>query len=632
MSLDTARTDAKEQIRQAVDIVDLVGGYVQLRRSGRGYVGLCPWHDDSRPSLQVNPDRQSFKCWVCDYGGDIFSFMMRIEGVEFREALEMLAERAGVEAPRGQKSGQPTQAGSPDDRKTLFRAVAWAEQHFHEYLRDDAEAEPARRYLEERGITRDSILRYHLGFSPESWDWLLAAAGGAGLAPQVLEHVGLAIPRQSGGGYYDRFRGRVLFSIRDVQHRPIAFGGRILPSASSEQADAGAKYINSPETPLFSKSAQLYGLNFARDAAVRENHLIVVEGYTDCIALWQQGIENVVAVLGTALTDRHVPLIRRFADSVTLVLDGDEAGRKRTNEILELFVAAQLDLRILTLPRNLDPCDFIGRHGRQAFDELLNTAVDALEHKIRTVTEGLDPAVQTHQAHEALEDILTTVARAPRAAAVADSSLHLREQQLLARLARRFSVPEENVRDRLRALRRKKQRGAGTATPAPTASDSPSGESSTQLVSLSELDPWDRELIELLLLDSESIIRIVTSVTLDDLRTPICRRVLSRAIQLHESGVAPTFDRLMLEAENPVVKNLLVQMDESCHAKEADDRQQRLGEVLDRYARRREDTKHRAETSALREAQLEESQAQEVLADLIETLRNRQTGSKPTDG
>jgi len=312
--------DAKEQIRQAVDIVELVGSYLPLRRQGRNYVGLCPWHDDSRPSMQVNPERQTFKCWPCDFGGDIFSFVMRIEGLEFREALEMLAERAGITlASSRQQTGQEE---SEFDRKNLYRTMAWAEQLFHRCFLESPQAEPARRYLVEREVSIDSVKKFQLGFAPQSWDWMLGQAQQAGFSPEVLQRVGLVRPREK-GGYYDYFRGRLMFSIRDVRSRAIGFGGRVIPGVSSKD---DAKYLNSPETPLFNKSSQLYALDVAREGIARELGIVVMEGYTDVIMAHQHGIDNAVAVLGTALGERHVPVVRRFTDSITLVLDGRRSG------------------------------------------------------------------------------------------------------------------------------------------------------------------------------------------------------------------------------------------------------------------------------------------------------------------
>ncbi len=252
----SALFDTKERVRQAIDIVELVGSYLQLRREGRNYKALCPWHDDTRPSLHINPERQSFKCWVCNVGGDIFSFTMKMENVEFPEALAMLAERAGIQL-KPQRSGGP--GGKDDEKRTLYQAMAWATEQFHQCLISTPEAEPARRYLAERKISTESIHRYRLGFAPDRWDWLLKQALTTEISAKTLETVGLIVPKQDGPGHYDRFRGRVLFPIHDLQGRPVAVGGRILPQLATDNA---AKYVNSPETPLFSKSSMLYAARF----------------------------------------------------------------------------------------------------------------------------------------------------------------------------------------------------------------------------------------------------------------------------------------------------------------------------------------------------------------------------------
>jgi DNA primase len=425
--------DAKEQIKRAVDIVDLIGDYAPLRREGRGYKAICPFHDDSRPSLQVNPERQSWKCWVCNVGGDIFDFIMKREGVEFREALSMLADRAGIALPK-------TRGASPaavDEKQQMYQAMAWAEEQFHQCLLKAAEAEPARRYLVGRGISAESIERFRLGFAPDQWDWLLKRSQATSHTSQVLEKVGLLSRKQDGSRHFDRFRGRLMFSIRTPQRQCVAFGGRIVPGIEVKEQ---AKYINSPETPLFSKSSMLYGLDLARESIVQARTAMVMEGYTDCILAHQCGFANAVAVLGTALGEKHLPLLRRFADRVILMLDGDDAGQRRTNEVLALFVQQQLDLQILTLPDDLDPCDFLVARGAEAFREQLEQCVDALEHKFRTATQGLDGTSSIHQAQQATEEILAVLAQAPRLQTTAAGAARLKEDQILHRLSRRFGI------------------------------------------------------------------------------------------------------------------------------------------------------------------------------------------------
>lgn len=277
--------DDKERVKQATDIVDLVSSYLHLRRQGSNYVAACPWHDDQRPSLQVNQTRQSWKCWVCDIGGDVFSFMMKRENIEFRQALEMLAERSGISLTH--RPIPKTESGNPNDKPTLYRAMVWAADQFHRCLLTDASAEPARRYVASRGITPEAIKTFKIGFAPNAWTWLMDRSKATEFSAEVLNACGM-LASSDRGGWYERFRGRLMFPIQDIQNRVIAFGGRILPEfAEEEEAEKGrppAKYINSPESRLYSKSDNLFGMNIARDTLNRDRHLIIVEGYTDVVA------------------------------------------------------------------------------------------------------------------------------------------------------------------------------------------------------------------------------------------------------------------------------------------------------------------------------------------------------------
>ena len=351
--------------------------------------------------------------------------------------------------------------------------MVWAEKQYHHCLLESPEAEPARRYLQERGITPESIEKFHLGFSPLDRDWILHQAGKnedankiAGRT-KILEAIGiLSKPGgRSGGNYYDRFKGRLLFSIRDAQARPVGFGGRVLPDVATITP---AKYVNSPETPLFTKSKLLYGLDLARQSIRKNGAALVMEGYTDVIVAHQYGFDNAVAVLGTALGADHIKILKHYTDRIILVLDGDEAGQRRTNEVLELFVAEQVDLRILTLPEGLDPCDFLHQKGAAAFAELLaNSAVDALEHAFATVTRGVDVDRDVHGASRALERLVSIVAKAPRLRADTTGEDRFREEKILQRLAAWFRVDENEVRRRLTALRRRSQ-GRPTNVPPAT--------------------------------------------------------------------------------------------------------------------------------------------------------------------
>jgi DNA primase len=618
--------DAKEQVRQAVDIVDLVGSYATLRRQGRGYVTHCPWHDDQKPSLQVNPDRQSWKCWVCDIGGDIFSWVMRAEGLEFREALEMLAERAGVNlAPVVRPAGA---AESQFDRRNLLKVVAWAEEQYHACLMRSPDAEPARRYLTERGISSESATKFRIGFAPNEWDWLTKRARAANISEAVLERVDCASPRDN-GGVYDRFRGRLMFSIRDVRSRPIAFGGRVLPEFAREN---DAKYINSRETPLFNKSSQLYALDAARDGIAQEKCVLVMEGYTDVIMAHQHGVTNAVAVLGTALGAEHLKLVRRFTDSITLVLDGDAAGQRRATDILDNLLAVYLgnetgsDLKILTLPEGADPCDVISSHGCEHFRRLTETSVDILKHKITTVTNGLAQGASVHRSTEAVEAILSTLARTLPRGPGASSMGMLREQSVLPLLSREFGIAEQTLLERLTDLRR-------SANPATAI------RGTRRLVASDDLSrpstpasAWDRELLEIILHHPDSLAAILDHIGEEHIDSPTARALFTHVLELHHNGETPSFARLMNAVDDEHAKNLLVDCDEQGAQKSHADPRQRVSDLLAHISRRRQDAGHRATVAQLKQNQLDPEQEDRALAALFDDLKRRQTGSPPTDG
>jgi DNA primase len=624
--------DTKERVKQAVDIVDLVGSHIQLRRQGRNYVGICPWHDDSRPSLQVNPERQSFKCWVCDIGGDVFSFVMKMEGVEFREALQMLADRAGIAVEKTHRqhvarsageaaSGLPDNTGGSYDKRTLLQAMAWAEKQYHQCLLKSPEADAARRYLQERGISEESIERFHLGFSPLERDWILRHVEGdanqekRARRARILEAVGILARPTEGGNFYDRFRARLLFSIRDTQGRPVGIGGRVLPELGSTSP---AKYVNSPETPLFTKSKLLYGLDLAREALRKSRTALVMEGYTDVIVAHQYGFQNAVAVLGTALGESHIRLLKAHADRIVLVLDGDEAGTKRANEVLELFIAQQADLRILTLPEDLDPCDFLHKYGAEAFSELLaSKAIDALDHAYDVTTRGIDVERDVHGVGQAIERLLGIVARAPRLSGDTRGDARIQEQKIVQRLAGKFRVDEQELRRRLTALRRR-----AAAWPTVARPGTPPVEESAARPS-EPTDSWQHAVLELVLAHPESLAAIRSQISLDCLAAEFCRLIYETCCRLADESILPTFDRLMLEFDEPAVKSLLVGVDERIQAtgqRSADPETLLNGLVM---TRKREEVERQrpAEIATLREGGLDVAQQAAMLEDIIRQRR-----------
>ena len=604
-----ATADVKERVRDAVDIVDVVGSYIALRRQGKAMVGLCPWHDDSRPSLQVNPERQTFRCWVCDVGGDVFNFVMRMERVEFREALEQLADRVGITLQRGR-------GGLPADAKAGLRtALEWAAARFRECLASAPEAAAARRYVTDRGLTAGTIDGFQLGFAPPAWDWLLRQASAAGIATTDLVRCGLAVERQDGSGHYDRFRGRVMFPIRDPQGRCVAFGGRILPGA----ADDAAKYINSPETALFSKSTTLYGLDTARDTIAKSRRAVVVEGYTDCLAARQAGVGDVVAVLGTALTARHATLLRRYADRIVLVLDGDDAGRRRADEVLDVLLAEPVDVRIARLPAGVDPCEFILERGRAAFDALVEAAGDPLEYRMEEAFARLAPGAGQEATLDAVESVLTALAAA--ASGSVDSERKLREDRVLGRLSRRFGLSREALRGRLLDLRRGR-----------TARDRDREEPATTDVARPSLPAWDREVIEVLVGVPGSAGIVVHQVGSAGVESPAGRTVLAAAERLHAAGRAVGLGELLLEVADPALQSLLVGMAETGAARPGPDPQERFVHFEEALRRRTAARRARESALALEGADLDTETTAKLLERLVAERRVAQGIAEPKDG
>ena len=605
-SASLPRDDVKERVRDATDIVDVVGSYLTLRRSGKGMVGLCPWHDDSRPSLQVNQERQTFRCWVCDIGGDVFNFVMRMERIEFREALEQLADRAGIQLPTS-RGGLPV-----DDKAALVKLHAWAAERFHECLRSAPEAAAARDYLSGRGLSADTVTRHQLGFSPAAWDWLSRQASAAGIAAADLVRAGLAVVRQDRSGHYDRFRGRVMFPIRDPQGRCVAFGGRVLPGGDRDMA----KYINSPETPLFSKSGMLYGLDTARDAMSASRRAIVVEGYTDCLAARQAGIGDVVAVLGTALGERHVKLLRRYVDRIVLVLDGDDAGRRRANEVLETLLAEPIDVRIARLPAGVDPCEFVLERGRDAFESLVGTAGDPLEYRMDEALASLAPDAGDDAALASIESVLKALAAVSPRSPLSASQRTLREDQVLGRLSRRFGLSRDVLRERLLDLRR---------NAAPTVDGNAP-------VRFDKLPALDREVIEVLVGVPDSFGVIVREMGPTALESEAGRTIVEAAGRLEAAGRPVALSSLLLEITDPGLQSLLVEVDETAASRGASDCRDRVHHLEDALRRRAAARQAQHSARTLKTSRLDPGSEAELLERLVAERRTVQGITEPKDG
>jgi DNA primase len=361
------------EVRERAGIVEVISDYISLKKSGANFQGLCPFHGEKTPSFNVNPSRGIFHCFGCGVGGNAVTFVMKMEGISFPEAVKLLAKRVGVEIE--DRPPTPSELKRKDEREQQLGIIAAAAGYYSKILKDDPAGDAGRRYLSVRGVEGEVISSYRLGYASDSWDGLAAFLKRKGVSPDQVEKLGL-IKKKSGGGYFDLFRNRLIFTIANVHGQPIGFGGRVLD-------DSLPKYINSPESPVYLKSEVLFGIDLARQSMREQRAAIIVEGYFDHLALFRRGITNVVATCGTALTKGHLQVLRRYADRMYLLFDGDSAGKKATFRAMELLLSDQVPCYVIELPAGDDPDSYLEKHSVGEFEERLNRALPALDYYLR---------------------------------------------------------------------------------------------------------------------------------------------------------------------------------------------------------------------------------------------------------
>lgn len=388
----------KRQILDRVELLDVVGEHVRLKRVGKRWVGLCPFHSEKTPSFSVAPEQGLFKCFGCGKGGDLFTFVQHRENLPFMEVLQLLADRAGVEITS--RAGGATSGRV--DRAMLAKVNEWAVGFFRQKLLDGSVGEQAREYVRRRGFSDETTSDFALGLACESGPSLVAAARRAGFTEPVLVEADLLRPSEHGGGYYETFRNRLMFPIKDATNRIIGFGGRTL-------GDDRAKYLNTRQTALFDKGRNLYGIEKARQSITDRGRAVLVEGYTDCIACHQAGLTEAVATLGTALTAEQIGVLRRYGEELILLFDSDQAGEAAADRALKLALPACMKVKLARIPNGKDPADFLQVMGIAGFTNVLNSAVDALEFKWLQTRQRFDADASTSKRREAVLDFLQLV-------------------------------------------------------------------------------------------------------------------------------------------------------------------------------------------------------------------------------
>jgi DNA primase len=431
----------KEQIRSSVDLVDLVSEHTTLTHRGRNHLGLCPFHDEKTPSFNVNAERQFFKCFGCGKGGDVFTFVQLRESVDFAEALRMLADRAGIDIPTLSRSERATGSSRAD----IARVNAWAKGVFAAWLEDGTLGADAQSYVERRGISPEMVRSFGIGLAPGGAASLVEAARRDGIDVALLIDAGLC-KRDDSGSVYETFRQRLMFPIVDSLNRCIGFGGRTL-------ADAKAKYLNTPQTALFDKSRSLYGIDQARDAISSVGEAIVVEGYTDCIACHQNGFTNAVAALGTAATDSHMALLRRYCDRVILLFDSDAAGRAAADRALAIALRRNLTVKLVSVPGDKDPSDYLQHSGVEGFRNLLLSAEDALLFKWNQARSAYQDGASASDRRRALDEFVALVSGLTEFGAL-DA---IQQGIITTQLAGLLGVPDAEVRQLLNRSPRRRE-------------------------------------------------------------------------------------------------------------------------------------------------------------------------------
>lgn len=512
-----------ETVRAASDVIDIVGDYLRLKKRGSNYFGLCPFHSENTPSFSVNPEMGIFKCFGCGAGGDVFQFVMRVEGMSFPEAVRTLAEKAGVELPdEGETDGERI-----GETEAVYSALRFAARFYYHELTQTEAGKDALTYLRDRGFSQETITKFGLGYAPDGWDALLKAAEAQHVSTEVLEEAGLVIQRKGKSGYYDRFRGRLLFPILSHVGKVLGFGGRIL-DASSDQP----KYINSPETRVYNKSRVLYGLYQAKHAIRKQEEVLLVEGYTDVISLHQAGIRHAVASSGTSLTRDQVRLLSRYARRIVLVFDADAAGTGAAKRGIDIVLPEGLSVYIVELPAGEDP-DSFARKGDASLLQYLEAHRSDFVTFLHAVA-GRGGALDTPEGEaENMHAILAAIARMPDP---------LMQETYLRRASGVLGVPDARLHQVLDGLvqadrSERSNRTAHTAPPQRRPQDAAAASRRDRRPAEPTTLPEERTLIRLMLEHGSSMVEfILGNTSLDEYTPGAVRKTVEHFLTQYESG------------------------------------------------------------------------------------------------
>ncbi|MCU0665992.1 MAG: DNA primase [Candidatus Omnitrophica bacterium] len=505
-----------DDILSRTDIVELISGYIPLKKAGRNFKANCPFHHEKTPSFVVSPDKQIYHCFGCGESGNAFKFLMQHERIDFIEAVEALARKAGVVLPEP-KDNDKTYSISG----LIYKANELAAQFYHDHLDSQALAQEARNYLSKRMVKRETAKLFKLGFSSDKWDGLLNYLRQKDISISTIEKAGLIIKR-SNGGYYDRFRSRIIFPVFDTRSRIIAFGGRAFENTEKESA----KYINSPETPVYTKGNHLYGLNFTKDAICETNYAIVVEGYLDLIIPYQEGIRNIVASLGTAFTANQASLLKRYTQNVVMVYDADKAGQMATLRNLDIFIEEGMNVRVASLEQGSDPDSFVRKYGPGKFLEAINSAKNLFDYKLNALE--LQYGEDTPEAKtKVINEIFPTLKKFKNSILCAE---------YLKKLAEHFNINEQHLYEEFKKSKAVlDDRQAAVSHTAKT---------------MTEVHPTEKMLLKLMLQETALIENICNHIGPDDFMDKRVSRIVEILFEAFKQGKEIHPNRLFKNLED----------------------------------------------------------------------------------
>ncbi|MBM7623196.1 DNA primase [Sporohalobacter salinus] len=581
-----------DKVRDSNDIIDVISEYTKLEKAGKNYKALCPFHDEKTPSFMVNSQKQLYHCFGCGVGGNVFNFIMEIENVEFIEAVEILAQRIGLSMPKNKESTNRQST----TKSEIYEIHNWAVKFFNYLLTETKQGSKAYEYLRQRGFKDEIIDKFQLGYAPDGWRALFDFLRKKGYSAKRIQQSGLIIPQKKGKGYYDRFRNRVIFTINNLRGQTIGFGGRVLDGSHP-------KYLNSPQTPVFNKKNILYGLDQAKREIRRSESAVIVEGYTDVITGYQFGVKNIVASLGTSLTENQARLLRRYADRIYIAYDGDAAGESATLRGLDILSNAGLEVYVVDLPADQDPDEVIRNQGKNKFDLLLDDAIPLIEFKLESLLTDRDLA-RIEEKVEAADEVMSVLAGIEN---------EIKQAEYIKKTASKLEIDTGVIKSRLKKFQQdttKQDRNYGDRNNKPKSKLNSDTESDTHF-------KFEKKLLRLMLKDTQILNLVKTELNADDFITDEYQSVVELIFDIDNLAC----EELINKVEDSEIRQMITEV--SLAEKEEEEAFEYQLEEVEGYIKKIKEYQLNMKKEKL-DAEIEKHEANQDFSKVSQLLRKRQ--------